>query len=197
MVPQIRESAYHVSNYDYDWLLGALGPEKQHFQQKEFYPQEDFYPPSYILVGRRKVTFDDQEDIFEVEKIDPCHHGSCWFTEAELHTFATKAADRESRKRSLQERDARAYNHSRRVLLHHKSCKEDGFSKALEYISRQSSEKCKELSRKDAARMEKAVKKYNTRMPVEEHLKQDSSFQTGIDYYVNRFFDMFPTQQQR
>jgi hypothetical protein len=185
MVPQIRESAYHVSTYDYDWLIGALGTEKQRFEEKD-----DFCPPPYVLVRRRSVMFDNRVDVFEVDKIDERHKDSLWFTEEELDGFAQRSDEREFKKRSSQQLDARAYNHSRRVLLHYKVCMEMGDSKGLDYISRQSSKKCKALSRQNAIRVEKAVKKYKT----ESGLKS-SSFQKGLDYYMNRLYDLLPSAQ--
>jgi hypothetical protein len=193
MVPQIRESAYHIDHANQDWLL-ALGPERQRFQQKEF---NDFHTPSCILAHRRKVVFDDQVDVHEVDQIDMKYYNSVWFSESELFGFEQKYDERASTKRSAQERDARAYNHSRRVLLHHQAYKQMGdcgMKNGLEYISLQSSKSCKELSRQDAIQVEQEVRRDYDRKPSKKSsVKQQSGFDYFIDYFMNRFFDIYRT----
>jgi hypothetical protein len=190
MVPQIRESAYYNDNANQDWLL-ALGPERQRFQQKEFH---DFPTPSNIIAQRRKVVFDDQVDMHEVDQIAKKYYDSVWFSESELFSFEQKYNERASRKRSAQERDARAYNHTRRVLLHHKAYKEMGdcgMKNGLENISLQSSESCKELSRQDAIQVEEQVRRYYyDRTPSK---RSSVTQQSGFDYFMNMFFDLYRT----
>lgn len=188
MVPQIRESAHYIN--DQDWL-SRLGPERRFQQQKDFNNNfNDINPPSYILVQHRRVVFDEKVDVHEVDQIDKKYYNSVWFTESELTSFEKKYIERTSRKRS-QERDSRAYNHVRRVLCHHKACKQMGdydMNNGLEYISTQSSENGKKLSLQDAARVEEEVQRYyKDKSSKSASRKNRQSF----EYYMNILFDLY------
>eukprot|EP00980_Cylindrotheca_fusiformis_P009895 scaffold2189_cov116-Cylindrotheca_fusiformis.AAC.15 len=192
MVPQIRESAHCSGNSADEWRT-ALEPERQRLGHlKKF---QNFHQSSYIVSERRKVLFDDQIDVYEVERIDEKYHKSLWFSESELDGFEKKYYERASRKHSAAEKDARAYNHVRRVVFHHKAYKQMGdydMKKELDYLSSQSSQCSKDLSRKSATHVEKEVRKYYQEECSKRSSRRTSKQkQSGLDYYMSKLYDLY------
>ncbi|CAJ1957120.1 unnamed protein product [Cylindrotheca closterium] len=182
MVPQIRESIHYQHDEEPVWL-SVFGSERKSVS-KEL--RSDFHPPSYIIVQQKRVLFDDNLDIFCVDRVSGKYHDKVWYSEAELASFEERYIAKAGKKRSLRERDARAYNHSRRVLLHHRAYKEMGdYNKAndLEYFSSQSSQSCKDMCRKQAKRLEKEVRSIQS-----ESDEQTTSSSTGLEYFIEKVF---------
>jgi hypothetical protein len=113
------------------------------------------YPPPYILVGNRSVSFLDKVDVFEVERPSDTEARDVWFTEKELARFMRRS----SKDPNSRIQDAVTFNHARRVLLHHGSCRMMGTkdSNTLGVISRESSNRSKLQARKVAIRLAKQV----------------------------------------
>ncbi|KAL3944589.1 MAG: hypothetical protein SGBAC_001355 [Bacillariaceae sp.] len=180
MVPQIRESIYHQHDEEPAWL-SVFGSDRKPISKGLI---SDFHPPSFVIVQRKRVLFDDNLDICNIDRISEKYHDRVWFSEAETTAFEQRYMAKAGKKRSLKERDARAYNHSRRVLFHHKAYKEMGdYNKAndLEYISLKSSQSCKDLGRKQARRLEKEVRSFQT-----ESDARTTSSATGLEYFIEK-----------
>lgn len=161
MVPQIRESHYHLDNYFSFDFLALPSPEKSHQPNKAV-----FQPPSYIIIEHRKVNFDDNVDVCDISRIKEKYHKSLWYSEEEISKFSERKSEKDSQK-SQTRRESITYNHSRRVLFHHNAYKQMGDedrTHGLEYISKQSSKNSKRESRKKALKLEMEVKRYNSHM---------------------------------
>lgn len=174
MVPQIRESRYNIESYfNLDFLDSRLQQSSK---------SKNFCPPSYIYIERRRVSFDERIDVFEVEMINEKYHDSLWYSDEQISTFSRRSSERNS-KSSLKERDARSYNHTRRVLFHHNAYRQMGDKDdihGLEYISRQSSMSSKRESRIAAMKVEKQVKRYNL---------ENTVVKRGFSYYMDQIIN--------
>ena len=182
MVPQIRERVHYQHDDEPAWL-SVFGSDRKPMS-KEL--RSDFHPPSFIIVQQKRVLFDDNLDVYNVDRISGKYYDRVWYSEAELSSFEERYIAKAGKKRSLKERDARAYNHSRRVLLHHRAYKEMGdYNKAngLEYFSLQSSQSCKDICRKQARRLEKEVRSFHS-----ESDERTRSSSTGLEYFIEKVF---------
>lgn len=182
MVPQIRESIYYQHSEQPAWLSVFCSDKKP--LSKEFI--SDFHPPRFVIVQPKRVLFDDNLDVYNVDRVSDKYYDRVWYSEAELASFEERFIAKAGKKRSLKERDARAYNHSRRVLFHHRAFKEMGdHNKAneLEYLSLQSSQSCKDMCRKQARRLEKEVRSFQSGLD-----ERTTSSSTGLEYLIEKVF---------
>lgn len=179
MVPQIRESIYYHQE-EPAWLSN-FGSDRKPLSKESI---SNLFPPTFVIVQQKRVLFDDNLDIYNIDTISEKYHNRVWYSEAELAEFEDRYIAKAGKKRSLKERDARAYNHTRRVLFHHRAYKEMGdYNKAndLEYLSLQSSKSCKDLCYRQARRLEKEVRSFRS-----ETEKRTTSSQTGLEYFIDK-----------
>ncbi len=139
------------------------------------------YPPPYIFLRNRSVSFDDNVDVFEVERPSEREARDVWYTEQELARFKRQSSkDPKSRTK-----DAVTFNHTRRVLLHYRSYIKMGTkdSNTLDVISRESSHRSKLQAYKAAIKLAKRVDTW----------KQFTFFDPfGLtEFYLNSFVGLF------
>jgi hypothetical protein len=109
--------------------------------------EKEVYPPPFIIVYCRKVSFNDDVDVIEVEKLSETENGLAWYREHELSKFIRLYS-----KDSSFTRNARSFNHTRRVLLHQNAYNQMGakHQQGLDVISRECSKNSKLQARKTA-----------------------------------------------
>jgi hypothetical protein len=150
--------------------------------------QLTFHPPPFIIVGRRNVSFDDHVDVYEVEKPTPKESESIWYSKKELSRFMKRC----SKDTRFSTRGARAFNHTRRTLLHQKALKQMGSKdlSGLSKISRQCSYKAKLEARELAEQVARKVKR-QTQWSFVNRLGIGSN--DGVaDFYLNYFLNLIP-----
>merc|ERR1712232_726677 len=103
-VPQIRESIYH--QHEEPAWLSNFGTDRKPLSKESI---SDFYPPAFVIVQPKRVLFDDTLDIYNVDAISEKYHNRVWYSEDELTAFEERYIAKAGKKRSLKERDARAY----------------------------------------------------------------------------------------
>jgi hypothetical protein len=147
------------------------------------------YPPPYIFLRNRSVSFDDNVDVFEVERPSEREARDVWYTEQELARFPRRSS-RDPRSRSRIQ-DAVTFNHTRRVLLHHRSYRKMGTkdSNNLDAISRESSNRSKLQAHKAAIKLAKQVDTW-------KHFTFLYPFGFGLnhgitEFYLNSFVALF------
>lgn len=144
------------------------------------------FPPPFIIVGRRKVSFNDRVDVFEVERLSETDNGSSWYSEHELSKFTRRYS------KGLSTQNARSFNHTRRVLLHQNAYKQMGTKDhiSLDGISRECSQGAKLRARKKAHAVSMEVDRWS--WPTFAGPFGSGTNRGMADFSLNFFFDMFP-----